>query len=102
MGRWLRGVIDHPIAKSVRDGHVRVVPEHDLAPDTPSKPTKPRGGKPGKGECAAPHWRVSVRCYTCTFGMGYTPNRTNDMYNNMYEVFDPFLASQTWHGSKQA
>jgi hypothetical protein len=27
----------------------------------------------------------------------YTPNRTNDMYNNMYEVFDSFLASQTWH-----
>ncbi len=24
------------------------------------------------------------------------------MYNNMYEVFDPFLASQTWHGTKQA
>jgi hypothetical protein len=34
--------------------------------------------------------------------MGYTPDRTNDMYNNMYEVFDPFLASQTWHGTKQA
>jgi hypothetical protein len=22
------------------------------------------------------------------------------MYNNMYEVFDPFLASQTWHRDK--
>jgi hypothetical protein len=30
--------------------------------------------------------------------MGYTPNRTNDTY----EVFHPFLASQTWHGTKQA
>jgi hypothetical protein len=24
------------------------------------------------------------------------------MYNNMYEVFDPFLASKTWHRDKDA
>jgi hypothetical protein len=32
--------------------------------------------------------------------LGYTPNWKNKMYNNMYEVFDPFLASKTWHREK--
>jgi hypothetical protein len=34
--------------------------------------------------------------------LGYAPNRKINMYNNRYEMFDPFLASKTWHRDETA
>ena len=45
-------------------------------------------------------WRVKRGLFYVHVRMGYAPNRTNNMHNNMYGVFDPFLASQTWHRDK--
>jgi hypothetical protein len=60
-----------------------------------------RGGGSGRGERrhrAGGSACVVVRAVL----LGYTPNWKNKMYNNMYEVFDPFLASKTWHRDQTA